>query len=219
MAFRHLVRLANSCHKEFIGRSLNGTGDKSAMTRWNDLKPEDNRDEHSVFRKENKMIFRLMIGRKPRSEGASRSGSDGQQSSGDWTNIGFKPKHDCASDDAENRKPLTILARKPDAGKADVEIARGQHPKSGAVGAVNRTCSETGSHFFGRYKWATRSRTIFSIHSDPVLFDPVLFDPVLFDPVLFDPVLFDRSLEPYFPQALELVSSDRQQGMKHAAIS
>ncbi len=81
------------------------TSDKSAMTRWGDLKPEDNRDEHSVFRKENKMIFRLMIGKNPRSKGASRSGSDGQQSSGDWTNIGFKPKQNCASEDVENRKP------------------------------------------------------------------------------------------------------------------
>jgi hypothetical protein len=69
---------------------LNGTGDQSAMTRWNDLKPEDSRNEHIVFRKKDRMIFRLMIGKNPRSGGASQSGADGQQSSGDWTNIGFE---------------------------------------------------------------------------------------------------------------------------------
>ncbi|MEO9467675.1 hypothetical protein [Parasphingorhabdus sp.] len=41
---------------------------------------------------------------------------------------GLKPKLRRASDGTENRKPPTILARKPDAGNADSGIARGQYP-------------------------------------------------------------------------------------------
>lgn len=86
-------------------KEIDQPDDQSAMTRWSEKGPEDNRNDHIVFREKNSMIFRLMIGKNPRSKGASWSGSDGQQSSGDWTNIGFKPKQHCESDDAENQKP------------------------------------------------------------------------------------------------------------------
>ncbi|MEH6702208.1 hypothetical protein [Parasphingorhabdus sp.] len=98
-------------YRKAIGR----TSDQSAMTRRTAREPEDRRDDQFIFRKKDKMISRRMIGERPRSEGASRNGSTGQGSSGNWTQCGLETEAEKLK--RTRGKPPTINAFGPEAGR------------------------------------------------------------------------------------------------------
>lgn len=85
------------------------------MTRWSEDKLEDSRNEQIVFRKKDRLIFRLMIGENHGSGGASQSGRDGQKSSGDWTSIGFETE--VTARKRRHGKPKTTNDTGPETGR------------------------------------------------------------------------------------------------------